>query len=115
MVLHLISRRALRMCLVASAVDIGQREIVQSLVTSTMVVAFDEGRNSMLQIVRRIIISRTGCGSSATDLPSLNLTLRHRMAGLAADVANPVPSEKSYPDVNDERTPERSLHDIEPF
>ena len=68
----------------SSEVDIRRREIVQALMQAFVVIVFDEGRDLLLEFPRQIVIVQEDPVFQCL-MPTLDLTLRLRMIGRAAD------------------------------
>src|SRR6476469_2359964 len=71
----------------STEVDIGWGHVVQALVVAGMVVVADEGRDVPLELTRQIVVVEQDAVLERL-VPALDLALRLRMVGRAADMAH---------------------------
>lgn len=69
----------------ASEVDVGRREIVQAFVVAAVIVVLDEVGDGALEIAGQEVVFEQDAAFQR-EVPALDLTLGHRVIGLAAGV-----------------------------
>ena len=73
----------------APKVDVGGREIAQALMIAAMIVVLDKGADLRLELARKIIVFEENAVLERL-MPTLDLALRLRMQGRAADMLDVV-------------------------
>ena len=107
--------------LAADEVDVGGSEVAQALVSPSVVVMLDEGGNPRLQFAGQVGVFEQDAVLERL-VPALDLALRLRMAGRAADMGHAPAAEPvgqitrdvARPVVGEQPRPMRHLHMIEP-
>ena len=72
----------------ATGVDVGRGEVVQAFVVAPVIVVIDEGTDLGLEIAWQIVVLQQDAVLECL-MPALDLALRHRVIGCAADMLDP--------------------------